>query len=114
VVKTVLSRSGKLLYLSRAAIPGKEVDRTFKYYKQSGIMAFRKDFLHKYARLEPTPLEQKESVDMNRVLEHDFVIQGVVYPEETIGVDVPEQVAQVEKTILETPHHKAIYEAIRG
>ncbi len=114
VVKTVQSRTGKILYLSRSAIPGRAVSPDTLYTKQSGLMAFRKEFLHLYRRLEPTPLEAKESVDMLRVLEHDYSIQGVLYPEETLGVDIPEQVGILERAIEGDPGQKAIFESIKG
>ena len=78
IVKCVLSRSNRILYLSRAAIPGKALDPKFTYYKQSGIMAYRREFLHRYKNLAPTPLESKESVDILRILEHDYWVQGVL------------------------------------
>lgn len=112
IVKTVLSSSQRMLYLSRAAIPGKEYQPELQYYKQSGIMAFKKDFLHKFSQLSPTPLEAKESVDMLRVLEHDYWIQGVVSQHETMGVDVPEQVNIIEERILNDPLEKEIYQRI--
>ena len=113
IVKTVLSNSHRLLYLSRSAIPGKEIMSNVKYYKQSGIMAFTKDFLHKYHNLSSTPLEKKESVDMLRVLEHDYFIQGVISEHETKGIDIPEQVEMMERLILGDPKEKEIFERIK-
>ncbi|MCB0408142.1 MAG: 3-deoxy-manno-octulosonate cytidylyltransferase [Bdellovibrionales bacterium] len=112
IVKVVLSRGNNILYLSRSRIPGKDVDNDVKYYKQSGIMAFAKDFLHEFHNLESTPLEQKESVDMLRVLEHDFSIQGVVSTNETKGVDIPEQISMIEELIMSDPKQKEIFERI--
>lgn len=99
VVKTVLSRSGSILYFSRSGIPSRVRRGQGPYFKQSGIMAFRKSFLHQYSRLAPTPLEAIESVDMMRVLEHDIRIQAVVVPAPTLGVDVPDDVAKVEQVL---------------
>ena len=112
IVKTVLSRSNRMLYLSRSPIPGKEVSNKTTYYKQSGIMAFTKEFLHTFAKLESTPLEQKESVDMNRVIEHDYWIQGVICDDETKGIDIPEQVGMIEEMILNNSQEKEIFERI--
>lgn len=103
IVKTVLSKSHRLLYLSRSAIPGREHNSNTKYYKQSGLMAFRKKFLTEFSQLIPTPLEKQESVDLLRILEHDRFVQGVVSIKETNGIDVPDQVKQVEEAILNDP-----------
>lgn len=113
VVKAVLSKSSKILYMSRSAIPGKEYSPKQQYYKQTGLMAFRKEFLHLYSKLEPTPLEIKESCDMLRLLEHDFSIQGIVCDQKSIGVDIPEQIKQVEEFILGDGEQKQIYDSIR-
>jgi len=112
VVKAVLSQSLKILYMSRSAIPGKEYQKDVQYYKQTGLMAFKKDFLHLYSTLKPTPLEIKESCDMLRLLENDYSIQGIICDQRTIGVDIPEQVKQVEEFILSTPEQKKVYESL--
>lgn len=112
VVKTVLSKSNRMLYLSRAGIPGKSYNDKTPYYKQSGLMAYRQTFLEKYSALPPTPLEAQESVDVLRILENDLWMQGVVFLDETQGVDVPEHVARIEKAILGNPQEKAIFEKI--
>jgi 3-deoxy-manno-octulosonate cytidylyltransferase (CMP-KDO synthetase) len=111
VVKVVLSRSNQILYLSRSPIPSNQRG-TAPCFKQSGIMAFRKDFLHTYARLAPTPLEASESVDMLRVLEHDYRIVGVTSEKETRGVDVPAHVGDIERFILGDERQRALYEQI--
>ncbi len=112
VVKVALSKTGKILYFSRLGLPGRKVEKDFPYFKQSGIMAFRKDFLHKFTALAPTPLEEKESVDLLRLLEHDYPVQAVISKHETKGIDVPSQVAEVEKAILEDPAQKKIFNEI--
>jgi 3-deoxy-manno-octulosonate cytidylyltransferase (CMP-KDO synthetase) len=112
IVKAVLSSTKRILYLSRSAIPGREVYASTVYFKQSGIMAFRKSFLHKFNDLPPTPLEAKESIDMLRVLENDFWIQGVISANESKGVDIPEQVAMIEKAILNDPEQRQVFERI--
>ena len=112
VVKVVLSKSNKILYLSRAQIPGKETSTEVRYYKQSGIMAFTKKSLQMFSKLESTPLEKKESVDLLRLLENDLSIQAVLHDQETLGVDVKEQVPFIESAILNDPIQKKIFEAI--
>lgn len=112
VVKVVLSQSNRILYLSRQSIPGRAVNPKFQYYKQSGIMAFTRKRLHEFTKLNPTPLEAKESIDLLRLLEHDRWVQAVVSNEETRGVDVPEQVKQVEDAILSDSKQKKIFEQI--
>lgn len=111
VVKTVLSRTGSILYLSRSAIPS-NLRSQAACFKQSGIMAFTKPFLHVFAGLSPTPLEAAESVDMLRVLEHDYRIHGVISEQETRGVDIPSDVGEIERFILGDPRQLGLYEQI--
>lgn len=112
IVKAVLSQTNKILYLSRAAIPGNPYNSEVKYFKQTGLMAFKKEFLLLYSTLAPTPLEIKESCDMLRLLENDISIQGIVCDKKTIGVDVPDQIGQVEEFILSSPEQKRIFDSI--
>ncbi|MBT4512429.1 MAG: 3-deoxy-manno-octulosonate cytidylyltransferase [Chloroflexi bacterium] len=112
VVKSVLSQNNQIMYLSRSPIPHFEENENYPLYKQSGIMAFQKNFLHKYSRLAPTPLEKAESVDMLRILEHGYDILGVVTPYETQGVDVPEDIQRVERILSEDETQRNLYERI--
>jgi 3-deoxy-manno-octulosonate cytidylyltransferase (CMP-KDO synthetase) len=91
IVKVVCDLEGYALYFSREPVPSrrKAGGLTFKRYKQLGIIAFRKDFLLTYTKLTPTPLEQIESVDMLRILEHGYRLRMVPTPLESIGVDTP-------------------------
>ncbi len=112
IVKAVLSKTNKILYMSRSMIPGKEFQNDFNYYKQTGLMAFRKNFLHEYSALAPTPLEIKESCDMLRVLENDISIQAILCNHKSIGVDTPDQVSQVEEFIMNNPEQRAVYRSL--
>ena len=44
------------------------------HIKQLGIITFQRQFLDTYSKLSPDYLEQIESVDMLRCLEHGFTI----------------------------------------
>jgi len=92
IVKAVCNRRGDVIYLTRAPIPYFRNTMEVPVYRQTGIMAFRAAFLPHFSALAPTPLEQAESVDMLRALEHGIRIAGVVTPYNTIGVDRPSDV----------------------
>ncbi len=90
VVKTVLRPDNSVLYFSREPIPSRRKwSKDMSRLKQLGLIAFRRQFLRTFASLAPTPLEQIESVDMLRVLEHGYNIQAVVVDAQSIGVDTP-------------------------
>ena len=109
VVKVVLDQSNWIMYFSRSPIPHFKTNGNYPLYKQSGVMAFQKEFLHQYSRLTPTPLEKAESVDMLRVLEHGYKLLGVVNPNVSIGVDVPDDVPKVEELINNDEIQKDYY-----
>lgn len=104
-LKVVTNRFGDILYISREPIPSRKKAYTNNYVKlkQSGIIAFRSDFLQVFSKLEPTPLEKIESVDMMRAIEHGYRIKVVVTKGQMIGVDVPEDIKLVERVLSSDP-----------
>lgn len=112
MVKAVLDPEGWVLYFSRAPIPFLMGGKDRPMREQSGIMAYRKDFLHAYSRLAPTPLEIAESVDMLRILEHGHRVLGVVTEYSTKGVNIPEDVPRMVKALTEDPRQRELYERV--
>lgn len=88
-VKTVFDTRYNALYFSREPIPSlkKWTGQAVKRYKQLGIIAFRTDFLNRFASLPQTPLEIAESVDMMRAIEHGYKVRMVLSPFNVYGVD---------------------------
>jgi 3-deoxy-manno-octulosonate cytidylyltransferase (CMP-KDO synthetase) len=104
VVKLVIAPDGRALYFSRAPIPSRARTKTLPpMWQQTGVIAFSAAFVKEFSRLEPTPLEVIESVDMMRVLEHGRPIQTVAVPFETIGVDTPADRDRAEKVLSDDP-----------
>lgn len=96
IVKAACNKFGDVMYFSRSAIPLFREKVEVPIYRQSGIMAFRRDALINFGSLNPTPFEKAESVDMFRALENDIRIKGVVVDYSTVGVDRLEDVKIVE------------------
>ena len=97
-VKVVVDRDNYALYFSREPIPSRKKGVTeVPRFKQVSIIPFRRDFLLKFSRLEPTPLEKIESVDMLRVLEHGYKVKMVLTPFDSHAVDTPQDLSLVEK-----------------
>jgi len=103
--KVVTNRLGDLLYISRESIPSRKKAGTDDYIKlkQLGIIAFRSDFLQIFAKLEPTPLEKIESVDMLRAIEHGYRVRAVETKSRLVGVDVPEDIRLAEESLAGDP-----------
>ncbi len=104
VVKVVVDTNNDALYLSREPIPSrKKAPGPVKALKQVAIIAFRRDFLFTFNKLEPTPLEITESVDMLRAVEHGYKVRMVPTAYETYGVDTPENLRFVEERMRKDP-----------
>jgi 3-deoxy-manno-octulosonate cytidylyltransferase (CMP-KDO synthetase) len=112
-VKAVLDRRNRIMYFSRSAIPNYKKGIQPLCFEQSGIMAYRKDFLHAYSRMAQTPLEKAESVDMLRIIENGYTIHGVIVKTPTVEVDIPEHIERAEKAILNDRFQKAFFDKIK-
>lgn len=100
VVKVVVDVSGRALYFSRAAIPyARGQRRPQTSWRHIGIYAYRREALLRLAALPPTPLEQSESLEQLRALEHGFIIQTAETSHDTIGVDTPEDLERVRRRV---------------
>ncbi|BBH54070.1 3-deoxy-manno-octulosonate cytidylyltransferase [Fluviispira sanaruensis] len=96
-VKIVQNFKKEILYFSRSPIPFNNPCSMHHTFKQLGIIAFRRNFLDVYSKLSPTYLEELESVDMLRCLEHGYKINTLEIKEELYPVDVLEDIIRVEK-----------------
>lgn len=103
-VKVVMDLSGNALYMSRAAIPVSQDGIERPSGKQLGLIAFRREALQRFTELAPTPLEINESVDMLRFLEHGIKIRMQRTVFRTHAVDVPSDVAEVERLMQSAVH----------
>jgi 3-deoxy-manno-octulosonate cytidylyltransferase (CMP-KDO synthetase) len=104
-VKVVFDLQKRALAFTRTLVPSP--DRLgfdgIAAYKQVAVFGFTRERLLEFSQLEPTPLEIAESVDMLRYLEHGRAIQFVETERATHGVDVPEDVAIVERILADRP-----------
>jgi len=96
-VKVVLDQEGYALYFSRAPIPyprdaGEERwgRGTSFAYKHLGMYGYRGSFLESYSQCKQGVLERLERLEQLRALEHGYRIGVSVVEKATIGVDLPE------------------------
>ncbi len=92
VVKVVTDRDGFALYFSRSPLPyWRETPAPGVLgYKHLGLYAYRRDFLLRFARLAPTPLERAERLEQLRALEWGFRIRVAETRGAGIEVDTPQ------------------------
>ena len=113
VVKLVRARNGHALYFSRAPLPWARdafaVNRhalplDTPLLRHIGIYAYRAGFLDRYTQLPRTPLEQTESLEQLRVLEHGYAIAVRLTPEPfPPGIDTEADLARAERWLHSQP-----------
>lgn len=103
-IKTVYSLSGRVLYFSRLPIPSDRVNRrTVPCMRQVPILGFRSEFAIALSRLPMGPNELQEGTDAMRAIEHDLPVHVLETKHQTVGVDVPDDVAVVEELLRSDP-----------
>ena len=114
VVKVVVNAAGRALYFSRRTIPylreaaSRPVNEqlaAFPFLKHLGIYGYRRETLLRLVKFPVSPLENAEKLEQLRALESGIGIAVVKVDYDSIGVDMPEDVARVEK-ILATDGHR--------
>ena len=106
VVKVVTDKQGFALYFSRSPLPNYRdkwndlKDEKFSAgvilsYKHVGLYVYRREFLLRYSKMSPTPLELAEKLEQLRAMENGFRIRVVETGHETIGVDTPVDLEKV-------------------
>ena len=96
-VKCIFNSSMSALYFSRSPIPFTKNPPNFHHH--IGIYAYRPDFLKKIPFLADTPLQLKEDLEQLKFLEHGYSIKIALVNEPTFGVDIPEDITQIEKIL---------------
>lgn len=96
-IKVVCDLNSNALYFSREPIPTRSKVDSIPMGKQVCIIPFRRDFLLEYTKMDPTPLEIAESVDMMRVLEHGYKVRMAPTRYQTHAVDTPADLEKVEQ-----------------
>lgn len=113
VVKLVRGLDGRALYFSRTPLPWARdafaLDRNtlppdVPFLRHIGIYAYRAGFLAQYTRLPRTPLEQAESLEQLRVLEHGHAIAVRLTPEPfPPGIDTEADLERAARWLADHP-----------
>jgi 3-deoxy-manno-octulosonate cytidylyltransferase (CMP-KDO synthetase) len=87
-IKVVADLKGNALYMSRSPIPSKfHQEKPPRRMKQVCIMPFRWHFMRTFNALAPTPMEEAESIEMLRAIQHGYKVRMVPSPFKTKSVD---------------------------
>jgi 3-deoxy-manno-octulosonate cytidylyltransferase (CMP-KDO synthetase) len=111
VVKVVVNTAGRALYFSRRTIPYlreaasgsvSEQLAAFPFLKHLGIYGYRRQTLLRLVQLPVSPLESAEKLEQLRALENGIQIAVVTVDYDGASVDVPEDVARVERLMIDS------------
>jgi 3-deoxy-manno-octulosonate cytidylyltransferase (CMP-KDO synthetase) len=104
VVKTVLDFDGNALYFSRAPIPWVRDTASIiqvRHLKHLGLYVFQREALQEYPTLPQGELERIEQLEQLRWMENGWKIRVAEVEHDAVSVDVPADVARVEKLLQE-------------
>jgi 3-deoxy-manno-octulosonate cytidylyltransferase (CMP-KDO synthetase) len=108
VVKVVADLAGRALYFSRRTIPylreaasrsESEQMAAFPFLKHLGIYGYRRETLLRLVKFPVSPLEAAEKLEQLRALENGIPIAVVKVDYDSVGVDIPADVARVERLL---------------
>jgi 3-deoxy-manno-octulosonate cytidylyltransferase (CMP-KDO synthetase) len=115
IVKVVTNEEGYAIYFSRSPIPypraaamahgglrmslENEAGTVSLYRKHTGLYVYRREFLLKFASMEPTGLEKLEMLEQLRALENGARIKVVEVADLSIGVDTPADLERVREIV---------------
>ena len=108
VVKVVVNCAGEALYFSRRTVPylreaaGRSVVEqlaAFPFLKHIGIYGYRRETLLRLVKFPMSPLEEAEKLEQLRAIENRIQIAVIKVDYDSVGVDVPADVARVEQLL---------------
>ncbi|RPI67051.1 MAG: 3-deoxy-manno-octulosonate cytidylyltransferase [Ignavibacteriales bacterium] len=104
VVKVVFDYNNFAMYFSRSPIPfvrdaktNSEKIQLAEIYKHIGLYVYRRDYLFRFTKLQPTDLEISEKLEQLRMLENGFKIKIVITEFDTISIDTPDDLERARR-----------------
>lgn len=103
LVKVLFSKSGKVIYFSRAVVPFNFKEKKIKYYRDLSIVSFKPKTLVEYSKLKIGIIEKIEGIELVRALENNISIGTFIAKNSGFAVDVNQDLM---KAIDEMPKNK--------
>ena len=101
IVKVTVNVNNIALYFSRSLIPYPRSSQSSicKIWRHLGVYLFQRKFLLEYSQWPRSNLEKSEQLEQLRILENGESILCVEAENETVSVDVPEDLVYVENLL---------------
>lgn len=119
VVKVLTDQCGYAIYFSRAPIPyprvkemtGSSIQEILRkhprlakhFFRHIGLYAYRSEFLARFTKWEPSPLELLEDLEQLRAIEHGVKIKVGIASAAPIGIDTPEDLEKIRRMLDRNP-----------
>ena len=116
IVKVVLDQQSNALYFSRSAIPfprnppqttrqeaengSSDAHSAVQVLRHKGVYGFTLPFLLQFVQWKPSPLEICEQLEQLRALENGAKIRVIITPDDSPGIDTPEQADILQRQFL--------------
>ena len=105
-VKVAMDKEGRALYFSRSPIPFTRGKASWggpgSAFRHLGLYGYSGNFLRRYVGLPQTALEKSERLEQLRALEHGHSIEVALTEQQTLGIDVPDDIVRFEQLLDES------------
>ena len=103
IVKCVISNTGRILYCARD-FSHLNLKNSFEpVRKLLGVLGYTRESLFAFSRLNRTPLEQSQSIDQSRIIEHEIPLLSVPFKKGYPGINDPREERMVRKFFQSDP-----------
>ena len=100
IVKVLVDKQKRVMYLSRYNLPFNFKKKNNVYLKHLSIISFRPKKLIKFSKSKATFAEQIEGVELLRALELGMKIKTTILKGDSFSIDIKEQYIKAKKYIL--------------
>lgn len=100
-IKLAINDDGYLIFMSRMPIPYPKEILGYKYYKNVGCYAIKKDTLDFYLKTMPGACEKAEGIELLRLLENNKRVLTYTVDSTSMAVDTPKDLERVKNYLAE-------------
>ncbi len=94
-IKLAINDEGYLIFMSRSAIPYPKEALGYKYYKNVGCYAMRKDALDFFLKTKPGFCERAEGIELLRLLENHKKVMTYTVESSSMAVDTQKDLERI-------------------
>ena len=112
IVKCIVSKSGKIIYCCRNFSHLQLTNGFEPVQKIIGVLGYSREGLSNYIYLSRTPIEEIQSIEQSRIIEHDIPIKAVPFSNGYPGINDKEEEKKVREILKMDSRQKKLLEKI--